>query len=73
MPLTNLGLRFDDGLVIGRWDVPTPQSRPQEFLEFANEIGYHIALAISRGATGCFFVDLAEEAARRAEAKDSRP
>lgn len=66
MPLVNVGLRFDSGLVIGRWTIPNPQTRPQEFLEVANDIGFHVATEIARGATGCFFVDLGEEVRRGA-------
>lgn len=64
MPLTNVGLRFSSGLLVGRWTIPNEKTHPKEFLDVASDIGFHIALEISRGATGCFFVDM--KAARRA-------
>lgn len=57
----NIGLRFDNGKLVGRWDMPNPQTKPVEFNEVARDIGFHIALEISRGATGCFFVDMSEQ------------
>ena len=27
MPLANVGLRFSNGLVVGRWDIPSPTSK----------------------------------------------
>lgn len=61
MPLTNIGIRFNTGKVVGRWDMPNPQSQPIQFIAVAHDIGYHIALEIARGAEGCFFFDMEDE------------
>ena len=61
MPLTNVGLRFSNGLVVGRWDIPSPTSDPKKFNKVAEDIGYHITLAIARGAEGCFFIDMNDD------------
>lgn len=62
MPLTNVGLRFDSGRVIGSWDIPNPNTQPGEFNKVANDIGFHIAFEISRGAAGVFFIDMTRAA-----------
>lgn len=58
MPLTNIGIRFSNGSIVGRWDLPNPTTHPERFKDFCDEIGFHIGFEISRGATGCFFVDM---------------
>ena len=61
MPLADVGLRFSTGLVVGRWNIPNPQTRPEEFNRVASDIGFHVALAISEGAEGCFFINMSDE------------
>ena len=61
MVATNVGLRFSGGMVIGRWNVPDPNEDPEKFNRVAEDIGFHIAMGISDGETGCFFITMPEE------------
>lgn len=61
MPLANVGLRFSSGLVIGSWNIPNPNTRPHEFKRVADDIGWHVTFAISKGEEGCFFIDMTKE------------
>ena len=61
MPLANIGLRFDSGLIVGSWDMPNPNTQPEQFLQVANDIGFHVATEIARGGVGCFFVTMPDK------------